>query len=82
MEHTVRLSKLMRLSWEIQLANPGRLRQKQERSKKKRSLRSLAMEAAWTIMRHEEITVHHLVRRHSHENNPNKVKPETLTLFQ
>jgi hypothetical protein len=82
MQHSVRLLKLMRLSWEIQLRNPSRLHHKQRRLKKKRSIRSLAMEAAWTIMCHEEITVHHLVRRHSHENKPNKVKPQELTLFQ
>ena len=72
----------MKLSWEIQIRKSYSLKQKHIRLKKKRSIRSLAMEAAWAIVIHEDITVHHLVRRYSHEKYPNKTHPETLTLFQ
>lgn len=70
----------MHLSWEIQHKQSYRLKQKQ--NKTSRSIRSLAVEAAWTIMNTEEITVGHLVKRYSHEHHPNKVNPKTLTLFQ
>lgn len=67
MEHTTRLSNLMRLSWEVQRVK------KFDRS---RSLRS-----AWAIILTEEITVFHLVRRHRSERNPDKVNTKELTLF-
>jgi hypothetical protein len=68
MEHTARLSKLMRLSWQVQ--------------KKRRITRSKALQAAWAIVLTEDITVQYLVKKHSHEKYPNKVAASTLTLFQ
>ena len=72
----------MHLSWEIQKRKPHALKQKQERGNHKRSIRSLAVEAAWVILQTEDITVYHLVKRHS----PSKQQPSrdarSLTLFQ
>jgi hypothetical protein len=82
MEHTARLSKLMRLSWEIQHRDRNRLSKKILRSKGKRSIRSLALKSAWTIVSTEDITVFHLVRRYSNEKHPNTVVPSGLSLFQ
>ncbi len=67
MQHTTRLSYLMRLSWEIQ--------------RKKKSLRSKALTSAWAIVLNEDITIYYLVRRYSHEKNPNKTEPKNLALF-
>ena len=60
-------SRLMYLSWEIQ--------------RKRKNDRSRAMTAAWAILQNEDITVYHLVKKHSHEKYINKVQPEGLTLF-
>jgi hypothetical protein len=60
-------SRLMYLSWEIQ--------------RKRKNDRSRAMTAAWAIFQNEDITVYHLVRKHSHEKYINKVQSEGLTLF-
>ena len=60
-------SRLMYLSWEIQ--------------RKRKNDRSHAMTAAWAIFQNEDITVYHLVKKHSHEKYINKVQPEGLTLF-
>lgn len=65
---TKRLSQLMYLSWEIQ-------------RKKKRS-RAKALSAAWAILSNEDITVYHLVKKHSHDRYTNRVQPQDLTLFQ
>ena len=67
MKHIKRLSYLMVLSWEIQ--------------RKKKSSRSKALQAAWSITLNEDITVYYLVKRHSHSNNPNKVQANELALF-
>lgn len=50
-----KLSRLMRLSWDIQ--------------KGKRKTRSNALKAAWAILCNEDITVHYLVRKLNH-NKP------------
>lgn len=47
-----RLSRLMRMSWEIQNI--------------KHNTRSKALTAAWAIVGNEDITVHYLVRRLNH----------------
>ena len=60
-------SRLMYLSWEIQ--------------RKRKNDRSRAMTAAWAIFQNEDITVYHLVKKHSHEKYINKGHPEGLTLF-
>lgn len=44
-----RLSRLMRMSWDIQL--------------RKKKTRSSALKAAWAIINNEDITVHYLVRK-------------------
>ena len=46
------LSRLMRISWEIQ--------------NRKHKTRSKALIAAWAILNNEEITVHYLTRRLNH----------------
>jgi predicted amidophosphoribosyltransferase len=63
----ITLSHLMYLSWEIQ--------------RKRRYNRSRALMAAWAIWLNEDITVFHLVRKHSHERYSNKVQAESLSLF-
>ena len=60
-------SRLMCLSWEIQ--------------RKRKSNRSRALLAAWAIYQNEDITVFHLVKKHSHEKHPNKFQMDNLTLF-
>lgn len=60
-------SRLMYLSWEIQ--------------RKRKSNRSRALLAAWAIYQNEDITVYHLVKKHSHDHYKNKVQVEGLTLF-
>jgi hypothetical protein len=63
-----KLSRLMYLSWEIQ--------------RKRGCTRSKSLSAAWAIYLNEDITVYHLVKKHSHERYPNKITPTDLTLFQ
>jgi hypothetical protein len=67
MQQQTRLSKLMYLSWEIQ--------------KKKKCTRSKSLQSAWAITLNEDITVYYLVKKHSHTSYVNKVKPETVGLF-
>ncbi len=64
---TKHLSKLMRLSWEVQRG--------------RKCNRSKALTSAWAIYLNEDITVFHLVKKHSHERYTNKAEPKTLTLF-
>jgi hypothetical protein len=61
------LSRLMRMSWEIQ--------------KRKKSTRSKSLCAAWSIFLNEDISVFYLTKKHSHDRYENKVRPEHLTLF-
>ncbi|MBP6024915.1 hypothetical protein [Ferruginibacter sp.] len=68
MQQQARLSKLMYLSWEIQ--------------KKKKYTRSKSLQSAWAIAQNEDITVYYLVKKHSHANYTNKVKPESIGLFK
>lgn len=58
----------MYLSWEIQ--------------RKKKCTRSKSLFAAWAIYLNEDITVYHLVKKHSHERHPNRIAPTDLILFQ
>ena len=60
-------SRLMYLSWEIQ--------------RRRKSNRSKSLVAAWAIFQNEDITVYHLVKKHSHERYSNKVQLGNLTLF-
>lgn len=64
---TDNLTNVMGLSWELQ------------RTKKYNRSRSLL--SAWAIYLNEDIMVFRLVKKHSHRNYPNKVQPESLTLF-
>jgi hypothetical protein len=57
----------MYLSWEVQ--------------RKKRFSRSRSLQAAWAILLTEDITVFHLVKKHSHELYQAKVQSQDLTLF-
>jgi hypothetical protein len=58
----------MQLSWRIQ--------------RRKGCIRSKALQSAWAIMQNEEVTIHYLVKRYSHEKYPNKTNPKALTLFK
>lgn len=62
-----KLSRLMRLSWEIQ--------------RKKHCSRAKSLRAAWAITLNEDITIYYLVKRHSHTFYPNKIQPSDLSLF-
>jgi len=68
MQHSTRLRNIMIISWEIQ--------------RKKKCIRSKALQSAWAITQNEDITIYYLVKKHSHEKYPNKVKPHELSLFQ
>ncbi len=57
------------MSWEIQRRHP-------------RYTRGKSLTSAWAIYLNEEITVFHLVRKHSHDRYPNKTEPSNLTLFR
>jgi hypothetical protein len=61
------LSKLMRLSWEVQ--------------KRRKSSRSKSLLAAWAIFLNEDITVYWLVQKHSTINRRDRVPTGNLTLF-
>ena len=81
MQHHQRMAKLMQLSWQIQNRHSEMLERKSKRYQNVRSVRSLALEAAWSIVQTEQVTIHHLVKRHSHDHYANKVNPNALTLF-
>ncbi|MCW3111460.1 MAG: hypothetical protein JWQ09_5966 [Segetibacter sp.] len=68
MQQHNQLSKLMSLSWEIQ--------------RRRKCIRSKALLSAWAIAQNEDITVYHLVKKHSHQHYANKVKPEEVGLFR
>ena len=68
MEHSARLRNIMVISWEIQ--------------RKKKCIRSKALQSAWAITQNEDITIYYLVKKHSHERYPNKVKTGELSLFK
>jgi len=56
-----RLSRLMKMSWEIQ--------------RSKRKTRSKALQAAWAIFSNEDVTVYYLTRKLNH-NRPVKPKAQ------
>ncbi|MFT4155175.1 hypothetical protein [Parafilimonas sp.] len=66
MQHEQR-SKLMRLSWQIQ--------------RRRRYNRSKSLISAWAIYLNEDITVYHLVQKHSGNREINYNKAASLTLF-
>jgi hypothetical protein len=57
----------MRISWQIQ--------------KRRSSTRSKSLISAWAIFLNEDITVHHLAKKHSHERYANKTDANILSLF-
>ena len=61
------LSKLMRLSWTIQLA--------------KKCSRSKSLSRAWVIYQHANLMVYFLVRKHTPEQKKNEVNTKNLTLI-
>lgn len=68
MQHQKKLGQLMRLSWEIQ--------------RKKKCIRSKALQAAWAITQNEDITVYYLIKKHSHTSYENKGQTGQIGLFQ
>ena len=68
MQHHLRLRNIMTISWEIQ--------------RKKKCIRSKALQSAWAITLNEDITIYYLVKKHSHKKYPNKVKTQELPLFK
>lgn len=58
----------MYLSWEIQ--------------RRKKCIRSKALQSAWAITQNEDITVHYLIRKHSHTNYENRGHAGQLGLFK
>ena len=63
----IQRSRLMRLSWEIQ--------------RRRKSNRSKSLFAAWAIFLNEDITVFHLVQKHSPQETRTKPQHGHLTLF-
>jgi hypothetical protein len=61
-------TRVMYLSWEIQ--------------RKRKLTRSKSLKDAWSITQNEAITIYYLVKKHSHNNYPNKVVPSSLSLFK
>lgn len=66
MQNTQR-SRLMRMSWEIQ--------------KRRKTTRSKSLFAAWAIFLNEDITVFHLVQKHSNGKAANTRNTGSLRLF-
>jgi len=65
--NTKRLSRLMKISWDIQ--------------RSKRKTRSKALQAAWAIISNEDITVFYLVRRLNHNKPVTKQAINQFSLF-
>lgn len=65
-DHMQKLSRLMKLSWEIQ--------------RSKRSSRSKSLTAAWAICSNEDVTVFYLTRRLNH-NRPVQKALNQFSLF-
>lgn len=68
MQHSIQLSRLMRMSWELQ--------------RRKCYTRSKALQAAWAICQNEDITIYYFVKRHSHAHSKDIIKTYNLSLFQ
>ena len=63
-----KFSSVMFLSWELQ--------------RTKNYSRSRSLQSAWVIYLNEDVVVYRLVKKHSPDRYPNKVQPQTLTLFR
>ncbi len=68
MQHISRPHIIMKLSWEIQ--------------RRKQCLRPKVLQSAWAITQNEDITIYYLVKKHSQEKYPSKVKQQELSLFK
>jgi hypothetical protein len=62
-----RLSRLMKLSWDIQ--------------KNKRKTRSKSLTAAWAIMSNEDITIHYLALRLNHQRAVKQTALNQMSMF-
>ena len=60
-------AKLMRLSWQIQ--------------RRRKSNRAKSLVSAWATYLNEDLTVFHLIRKHSHQHYENKIENNNLKLF-
>ena len=67
MTQTNKLSRLMKMSWEIQ--------------KNKRSNRSNSLRAAWAITSNEDVTVYYLVKRLNHNRPVTQKALNQISLF-
>jgi len=65
---TSRLSRLMKLSWDIQ-------------RRRKYGTRSKALTAAWVIINCEPVTVHYLTRKLNHDKPLNWKTEQSFSLF-
>lgn len=65
---STQLGRIMRMSWEIQKKRRGYSRAK-------------SLISAWAIFQNEDVTVFHLVKKHSHDRYPNKTDVNTIALF-
>ena len=63
-----KLSRLMRLSWDIQ--------------KRTENTRSKALQSAWAIINNEDITVHYLTQKLNHFKPLKNYNPNQLGLFK
>jgi hypothetical protein len=68
MQHTSQLSRLMRMSWEIQ--------------RRKKHTESKALQGAWAICQNEDVTIFHLVQRPNQSQRQNIPRAQTLSLFR
>lgn len=68
MEYNNKLSRLMKMSWQIQ--------------RSKCSTRSKALQSAWTIVLNEDITVYYLTRKLNHQKTIKPKLLNQYGLFQ
>lgn len=67
MTHTNKLSRLMKMSWEIQ--------------RNKRNTRSRSLQAAWAIFSNENVTVYYLIKKLNHDRPVTQKALNQITLF-
>lgn len=67
MEKNNKLSRLMKMSWEIQ--------------RRKRITRSKSLESAWAIINNEDITIFYLLKRHNTRREIKPQTVEQIGLF-
>ncbi len=67
MARTTNLSRLMRISWDIQ--------------KSKRKTRSKSLQAAWAILANEDITIYYLAIRLNHNREVKQKSLNQMSIF-